>query len=249
MDLWAACKGATAPVRLEGELIRMVESQEQIATTALVDSLAEQALIEDMLETSKPVTPSHAAGLHYLLATPFRYPPLQYGSRFGSRYEPSLFYGSLDLSAALAETAYYRFVFWSGLATPPRAGRLVTEHTAFGAAYWTDQGLRLHAEPGDRFSNKLMNRENYSATQRLGQARREAGIEAFEYLSARDPRQGRNIGIFTGAVFPIGRPSWQDAWLCDTREGEVSLYSKSHGVWSFRRDQFIVDGRFPAPST
>ena len=147
MDIWAACRDAVAPKPLAGELIRMVESQEQIATNALVDSLEEQSLLEEMLEASKPPTPAETAGLHYLLATPFRYPPLRHGSRFGVRQEPSLFYGSIDLSAALAETAYYRFVFWSGMEEPPPGGRLITEHTVFAALYAAARGLCLYEEP------------------------------------------------------------------------------------------------------
>ena len=54
MDIWADCRDAVVPVALEGELIRFVESQEKIATNALVDNLDEQWLLEEMLEASKP---------------------------------------------------------------------------------------------------------------------------------------------------------------------------------------------------
>jgi hypothetical protein len=72
----------------------MVESQQQIATSSLVDDLAEQALLEELIERSKPPLRSGTERLHYLLATPFRYPPLRHGSRFGGRFEPSLLYGA-----------------------------------------------------------------------------------------------------------------------------------------------------------
>ncbi|WP_211160077.1 hypothetical protein [Aromatoleum aromaticum] len=56
-DIWAAV-GAEAPVvELAGDLVRLVESQEQIATNRLVDTLEEQALLESLLETSKPPLP------------------------------------------------------------------------------------------------------------------------------------------------------------------------------------------------
>lgn len=54
---------------------------------------------------------------HYLLATPFRYPPLKV---VGTRSEPSLFYGWPETRTVPAEAASYRFVFWSGMATPRR---------------------------------------------------------------------------------------------------------------------------------
>ena len=62
--------------RSHGRLLRLVESQEQVATNSLVRTLAEQALLEDLIEASKPPLPATGHGLHYLLATPFRYPPL-----------------------------------------------------------------------------------------------------------------------------------------------------------------------------
>ena len=168
MDIWADCRDAVVPVALEGELIRFVESQEKIATNALVDNLDEQWLLEEMLEASKPPAVAEAARLHYLLTTPFRYPPLKHGSRFGSRFEPSLFYGSRDQDAALAETAYYRFVFWSGMTTAPPSGKLTTEHTAFGACFAVGKGLRLQAEPFAACRERLIHPGDYAENNAFG---------------------------------------------------------------------------------
>jgi hypothetical protein len=52
-DLWAACEQDLPIAPLTGELLRIVESQEQIATLSLVDDLAEQALLEDLLEQTQ----------------------------------------------------------------------------------------------------------------------------------------------------------------------------------------------------
>ncbi len=87
--IWQACRGAEHIGPLAGELFRLVESQAQVATLDYVDTLAEQALLEDLLETVKPPWPADSARLHYLLRTPFRYPPLPWGSRFGQRHEPA----------------------------------------------------------------------------------------------------------------------------------------------------------------
>ena len=73
-EIWAACLARRAEP-LDGSALRLVESQEQIATIALVGSLAEQAVLETC-SRPKPPLRSRRAGLHYLLATPFRYPPL-----------------------------------------------------------------------------------------------------------------------------------------------------------------------------
>ena len=144
-ERWAACLEHAGLEPLGGSALRLVESQEQVATVRLV-GLAEQAVLEDLLEASKPRLPRPAAHLHYLLSTPFRYPPLKYGSRFGRRTEPSLFYGSRALSAVLAEAAYYRFVFWSGMQTAPTKP-LATQHSLFSTKITTARGLRLQRPP------------------------------------------------------------------------------------------------------
>jgi hypothetical protein len=43
-DIWAACGSRAQAVELAGEVLRMVESQEQVATQRLVGNLAEQDL-------------------------------------------------------------------------------------------------------------------------------------------------------------------------------------------------------------
>ncbi|NBT42094.1 MAG: RES domain-containing protein, partial [Alphaproteobacteria bacterium] len=58
-----------------------------------------------------PALPDETATLHYLLKTPFRYPPLKWGSRFSGRDLPSLFYGAGMGDTCLAEAAFYRLVF------------------------------------------------------------------------------------------------------------------------------------------
>ncbi len=248
MDIWAACREAVVPSQHQGELVRMVESQEQIATRALVDDLAEQALLEQMLERSKPPLPPGTRQLDYLLSSPFRYPPLPYGSRFGSRFEPSLFYGSLALPPVLAETAYYRLFFWSGMSEPPPSGRLTTEHTLFAARYDAERGLSLHLPPFDAYADRLTDRRSYRETQQLGGALRAAGIELFVYPSARDPEGGLNIALFNASPFSHPSPVWKQSWLCDTREGEVTFYNHAQGTRSYPLALFLLEGRLPSPA-
>jgi len=147
MDIWQLCEGERQVRPLRGRLLRMVESHAQVATLQLVDNLAEQALLEELLESSKPPLPEAAEPLHYLLKTPFRYPPLRWGSRFGSVHEPSLFYAAQRLETAMAEAAYYRFVLWNGMATPPPSGRILSEHSTFEARYRVERGIQLQQPP------------------------------------------------------------------------------------------------------
>jgi hypothetical protein len=247
MEIWADCREKAVPSRHQGELLRMVGSQEQNATRELVDDLAEQALLEQLLERNKPHIPTTAAHLDHLLASPFRYPPLPYGSRFGSRIEPSLFYGALDLQPTLAESAYYRQVFWEGMSEPPPSGRLSTEHTLFATRYDSEQGLSLHMPPYRTYTDRLSSPTSYRETQQFGSEMRAEGIELFVYRSARDPQGGLNIALFNAAPLIDTEPLWKQTWLCDTREHEVVFYHKSTGARVYRRELFLVDGTLPAP--
>lgn len=234
---------------LSGALVRVVESQEQIATTGLVDSLAEQALLEDLLEQTKPRSRPGSDGLHYLLMTPFRYPPLRYGSRFGQRHERSIFYGSQSPRTALAETAYYRLLFRAGMqSAPTRAIR--SQHTLFGARYQATQGLSLQCAPFSSHSSRLTDPGDYSATQALGSAMRAAGIQAFESCSARDAAGGINIGLFEPAALASSTPSYQEEWLCETDgNGTTFLKPSSREIWEFPITDFLVNGTLPHPAT
>src|SRR5690606_7516412 len=100
---------------------RMVEAQHRISTNRLAANAEDQALLERLVEEVKPVLPSAARGLHYLLATPFRY-----GHKKASRFRraderPGIFYAAEQAATAVAETAYWRLLFFSrspGFAPP-----------------------------------------------------------------------------------------------------------------------------------
>ena len=248
-DLWAACEQALPIAPLAGELLRIVESQEQIATLSLVDDLAEQAILEDLLEQTKPPLPAGAERLHYLLSTPFRYPPLRHGSRFGQRFEPSLFYGARRLPTLLAEAAYYRFVFWTAMAEPPPSGRLRTQHSVFRARFHGDHGVRLQAPPCADHTAVLRHPTDYGPTQRLGSALRKAGIDAFEFPSARAHDAGLNIALFHPTALVSRRPLGLSRWLCETRAEQVTFAPEAApDLHRFALDDFAVHGQLPLPA-
>ena len=105
------CAGSSSP--LDGRAWRAVEAQHTTATRKLCDSSEEQEILEELIEGHKPPRPTgdELAGLHYLLATPFRYPPLPHGSRFGTRSERALWYGAEEPRTCFAEVAYCRLLF------------------------------------------------------------------------------------------------------------------------------------------
>lgn len=250
MQIWQACHGPEHITALRGRLVRLVESQEQVATLQLVDTLAEQALLEEMLETSKPPLPESAQGLHYLLKTPFRYPPLRWGSRFGSRFEPSLFYAAQRLETAMAEAAYYRFVLWDGMSVAPPSERILSEHCSFEARYKVTRGVALHKSPFDQYRAQLMHPSQYQQTQVLGAQMREAEIEAFEYRSARCVQGGINVALYTPRALAEKRPSNLMPWFCETT-AEYVAFKNPHSAAAlqvFKLSDFQREGRLPLPA-
>lgn len=247
-DVWAACGGDNHFRPLGGEIFRIVESQEEVATLGLVDNLAEQAELERLLDATKPAAPATRAPLHYLLTTPFRYPPLRYGSRFGNRFEPSLFYGSTRQTTLFAEAAYYRFVFLEGMSTPlPK--RLLTEHTVFSTRYQTRRGIDLTREPFNEYESQLASPSDYRASQKLGTSAREAGTQALQFVSARDAQGGSNVGLFTPEAIASRRPRHPRRWFAETLADTVT-FSRRRGqiLFSYPKETFLVDGKLPAPA-
>ncbi|MGB4074113.1 RES family NAD+ phosphorylase [Pseudomonas sp.] len=250
MDIWQHCQGPAQIKPLRGRLVRLVESQAQVATLQLVDTLAEQALLEELLETSKPPLPHNAEPLHYLLKTPFRYPPLRWGSRFGSVHEPSLFYGALRIETAMAEAAYYRFLLWDGMASPPPSGRILSEHCTFEARYQVERGIQLQRAPFASFQAQLCHASAYQDTQALGVAMRGAGVEAFEYRSARCPLGGNNVALFVPEALAEKRPRNLLSWLCETTAEYVAFKSAQvpDTPRVFRVQDYLLDERLPRPA-
>lgn len=246
MDIWSQCRERAKPALCSGRLTRVVESQEQIATNSLVNTLEEQGLLEEMLEQSKPLRPQETGRLHWLLATPFRYPPLPHGSRFGMSTACGIFYGSANTATALAETAYYRFLFWSGMASAPPTSQLVTQHTTFEALYESARGLKLHQDPFLEFEDELTHPSSYEHTQPLGMAAREHGVEVIEFTSARDPDRGLNVAIFAPLALSSSKPLDPSPWLCETTATQVAFHGPIGNTFhTFPFDSFLVGGRFP----
>lgn len=246
MDIWAECKERFSLESICHELVRVVESQEQVATNSLVESLEEQDLLEQLLEQSKPPIPTLERSLHYLLASPFRYPPLPHGSRFSTRFEPSLLYGSHQKNSAFSETAYYRLLFWFGMSEAPQSGKFTTQHTVFGAKYNTHHGLKLQKYPFSDYTAHISDPASYQHSHALGKEMRDYGVEAFEFVSARDGQAGINVALFTPNALFSSQPSFQEQWLCETNASQVSFYNNRDGqVHKYPCQSFLVDGEFP----
>ena len=196
---------------------RVVEAQHRASTMRLVDTLAEQRVLEDLLESSKPPLPAGASSLHYLLATPFRYPaPPPVGSRFRGIGDPGVWYGADAVPSALAEIAYWRLKF---LADSPATPDLPpVPHTAFRASVG-GMAVVLGEEPFARDRALWESPHSYVATQALARAARAAPLALIRYRSVRDPRHRACVAVLTPTAFRKNEPLEQHTWLIKvTRE-------------------------------
>jgi hypothetical protein len=246
-SIWTRCAGASEIRRLQLTAWRVVESQHKVSTRKLVDSNEEQALLEEMIDRVKP--PDITGGkLHYLLSTPFRYPPLAHGSRFGRRHERGIWYGSTDRRTAFAEVAYYRLLFLEG--TRASLGTVTTPLTAFSASVRTAKGVDLIAAPFDAHRRAIASPTRYTSSQALGTAMRDAGVGAFRYPSARDDNGGINVGAFIPSVFGRAMPKSFETWYCAASRERVEVAKDDYfkrEEFAFPRSQFLVQGALPVP--
>src|SRR4029079_10132488 len=105
---WTTREVASNAGALRHALWRAVEAQHVVSTIALVDSLAAQHVLSRLVEAAKPSIPAAASHLHWLLFTPFRYPPPPGGSRFRGPNHPGVFYGADAIRRGGAEPGYWR---------------------------------------------------------------------------------------------------------------------------------------------
>jgi hypothetical protein len=247
-SIWTRCAGGSEIRALRVSPWRVVEAQHQVSTRKLVDSAEEQALLEEMIDSVKPPDVTNGR-MHYLLFTPFRYPPLPHGSRFGRRTERGIWYGSLDLRTAFAEVSYYRLLFLEG--THAKLGTVTTALTAFTADIRTARGIDLVMTPFDAYRREIASPTSYQSSQALGAAMREEGVEAFRYPSARDAEGGINVAAFVPSVFGKSKPKSLETWHCSASREAVDVAQGDYFVrrrFEYRRGQFLVRGALPAPA-
>jgi hypothetical protein len=226
----------------------VVEAQHLVSTRKLVDSNEEQIMLEEMIDSVKP--PDITKGkIHYLLFTPFRYPPLLHGSRFGTKHDRGIWYGSVELRSAFAEVAYYRLLFIEGSAGD--LGTITTPLTAFTATIRTLRGIDLTRDSFEKHRAKIASPVKYDSSQQLGADMRAAGVEAFRYPSARDSEGGINVGVIAPSVFGRSKPKILETWYCSATRERVDFargdYFSSTSL-VFIRAHFLVAGSLPSPA-
>jgi len=204
----------------ERDLWRGVEAQHVAATMRLVDDLEEQALLEQILEDSKPPAPAVPKHQHYLLWTPFRYrSPV--ASRFRRAGEAGVRYGAEELATACTELAYWRWRFLldsDGLVD----NELVVELTFFQARA-SGPVLDLCAPPWVARLSAWRHRDDYGACQRLARACRErADVSWIRYASARRV-DGVCAAVLEPACLRMKSTRSQQTWSCKVTRSTVLM--------------------------
>ena len=186
----------------------------------LVDTAAEQALLEQLLETSKPPLPEGAGARGYLLTTPFRYVS-PWPSRFRPAGHAGVWYGAEQVATACAEVGYWRWRFLTdsdGL----RDQVLLVEFTVFVARV-VGQSIDLTAPPWSRSRALWLDPVDYTACHAVAAAARERGIQWIRYASVRDLSHGPCGAVFDVAALSLPRPAKQQTWAARVRRERVTF--------------------------
>lgn len=222
LPIWTPDALSSEVVPVSGAFWRLVEAQHQVSTMKLVETSEEQALLESLLDETKPELPPEARGLDYLLATPFRYGAVYpHGSRFRrAGRTPGVFYAAAGVATAVAEMAFYRLLFYTeSPATPLPANP--ADYTAFAARIATPRGIDLSREPFARDRAAFEHPTEYAPCQSLAETARAAKIDAILYRSVRDPGHGMNIALLNAGAFAHREPTERQSWRIHLSAGHV----------------------------
>jgi len=234
--------------RAVGRGWRVVEAQHKVSTAKLTDTGAEQSVLEDLIEETKPNIPAECKHLNFLLSTPFRYgSPYPNGSRFRKAgHTPGVFYSSENVDTAIAELCFGRLMFFadsSATKWPPDAG----EFTAFAVEYATENAIDLTLAPFDNRADVWMDLIHYDKCQEMADVARSNGIDLIRYASVRDPQHKLNLAILDCGAFarsePVDRQTWR---ILFGSNGARALCEMPKGTVDFDRNAFLPDPRIVA---
>jgi len=224
--------------RYRRDVWRVVEAQHRISTNRLAGSLEQQQRLEDLADSAKPDLPKAAQGLHYLLASPFRY-----GHGLASRFRragerPGIFYASETERTAITETAYWRLRFFSR--SPGfLPGSRTSEHLSFSVPLALAGLIDLTQPPFAAERERWTDPADYSACQDLAARVRGAGGQAIRAHSARDP-EGINLALLDPAGFGRPAPDHGRGWHLRLEGARLTAMAAfpSDEVLAFTPEQF-----------
>jgi len=187
-------------------------------------------VLERLLDQSKPPLPLDTSGLHYLLATPFRYSsPI--GSRFREPAESGIWYGAEAQRTACAELGYWRWRFLIDSDALQTLGP--SPQTVFRAGI-DGRLVDLTQPPFKRARAQWTHPDDYAPSQGFARVARQANIDAIRYESVRDPKHGAAVAVLRPCFKPR-KPLEQHTWLLTVRRGAV--------VWQREGETFEFEAR------
>jgi hypothetical protein len=218
---------------LRRRLWRAVEAQHIASTLRLVANAEQQLALERILEASKPPIPAEAVKLHYLLATPFRYPS-PVGSRFRAPAEPGVWYGAEAVRTACAELGFWRWRFLTDSAGLESLGP--SPQTVFRAGI-DARAVDLTRAPFKRDRSRWTHRKDYAGTQQFAVVAREADVGAIRYESVRDPEHAGAVAVLRADAFKPLRPIEQTTWFLTVKRERVT-WQRENEVLEFDAAQW-----------
>ncbi len=157
----------------------------------MTDTLAEQELLENLIEETKPVIRQNA--VISIFSWPHRSamaPPIRLDRASGARaaHRASTM-RQRPLRQLLRRWLFYRLLFYAESPATPWPSD-AAEYTAFSAAITTTRMLDLTIEPLSEDSVLWLDLLDYSPCQALADTARLADADVIRYQSVRDPGQG-----------------------------------------------------------
>ena len=208
----------------------------------LVDNdLAAQAILERMIDSVKPPLPTDTQGLHWLLATPFRYRPGKRGSRFRAYDDPGVFYGALERRTACAEAGYWR---WRFILDSAGLKQLDAHPMTLFQSKIATPGVDLRKAPFARLKKHWMDPVDYTYTQDFTRQARAKHIGAILYASVRDPAHGPAAAVLTPTAFAKGQVPKLETWYLTVNRAKV-IWFDGTGLCILQKR--IEKGQFAAP--
>ena len=235
------------PVHWRGPAWRIVESQEHAATRAVTDSADEQERLETLLNENKPSYLPGSEHLHWLLKTPFRYPPLRHGSRFGRVIDPGVLYCARELETAMTESAVYLWLFRAALQDVGPLAVIRYDRTAIGIELDGASTVDLTTAALAAFHGRISDPGSYADSQALATTLRTEEVGLILFGSARRAGGVNCAAISPAALVPDQTPS-QTHWHVQLDEQSCWWGHPGQRGFEVAYEDVSVAGRIPHPA-
>ena len=217
----------------------------------VVESLPDQAQLEALIEGVKPDlidegSAQSARRLHPLLATPFRYPPLDFGSRFGTRNQRGIWYGASVIRTVLYEIAFYRFLDFDR--TEVRRTAASSSSSIFKVRLSAERDLDLCRSAFDKHRTEICHPSRYTESQALGATARRLSVQTLRYPSSRAPDGGTCVAVLHPDAFERNRPERGiQRWTYQVDADRI-LFERAPDYLLIPRNTFLINGKLPLPA-